>query len=698
VRSRRGWCAVVGGAAAWWSPVAWASPVAFTGDVEADFVVPDVAWLADGSARDIGFPSDPVSGMDVRAMAFTYDSATDTLLVGVDTWFDPTWGRDAIAGDVDGNGNPGTIDPSLAPTNADRIDFGGGETFSVAFDVDQDGNYDLIVGVPIGVSLSGFRAAAPDDFVLSFSPGYAFGADLPAHRGPVPRSPSAAAPNLELAVPAFSQVVPSSGADADPRSFRVYAHFDSLDAPSFGRDSVPASLAGADLCIGTDLDADGVSTCQGDCDDLNPVVRPGAAEACDGLDGNCDGLVPAIEVGFPAADCADQDGDGLSRAEERDTWGTNPADPDSDDDGLLDGEEVLQHQTDPLSADSDGGGVSDGDEVRRDLTDPNEAGDDDPDRDGLDNDEEASFGTDPERADSDADGIHDGAEVQTHGTDPLDQDTDGDGLGDGEELLFHGTEPLEPDTDDGGRSDGDEVLQDDTDPLNGADDLADNDGDGIVDLQEQVLGTDPRDPDSDDDGLGDGAEIAVHTTDPLDADTDGGGVEDGDEVGAGLDPRDAGDDVRFYDLDEDGLVDPDEAAYGTDPRDADSDDDGLNDGAEVRVHGTDPLAADTDLDRLDDGSEVGTRGTDPLEPDTDRDGLSDGDEVLDLGTNPLAADTDAGGTGDGDEIEVGTDPLDPKDDLPSGYFAGGLGGCATGGVGRVGWLWIGLVLFGRRRR
>ena len=42
-------------------------------------------------------------------------------------------------------------------------------------------------------------------------------------------------------------------------------------------------------CYDTDLD--GVTTCENDCDDGNSSVYPGAAEACDGKDNNCDGVV-----------------------------------------------------------------------------------------------------------------------------------------------------------------------------------------------------------------------------------------------------------------------------------------------------------------------------------------------------------------------------------------------------------------------
>jgi len=50
-----------------------------------------------------------------------------------------------------------------------------------------------------------------------------------------------------------------------------------------------------------DLDRDGFPAGE-DCDDTNPAIRPGAEELCDGLDGDCDGELPADE--------ADLDGDG----------------------------------------------------------------------------------------------------------------------------------------------------------------------------------------------------------------------------------------------------------------------------------------------------------------------------------------------------------------------------------------------------
>lgn len=64
--------------------------------------------------------------------------------------------------------------------------------------------------------------------------------------------------------------------------------------------SVQALAAG---CTTTDADGDGYSTCTGDCNDLDPGAKPGAAEVCDGRDNNCNGTVD---------EAADADADGFS--------------------------------------------------------------------------------------------------------------------------------------------------------------------------------------------------------------------------------------------------------------------------------------------------------------------------------------------------------------------------------------------------
>jgi predicted outer membrane repeat protein len=119
---------------------------------------------------------------------------------------------------------------------------------------------------------------------------------------------------------------------------------------------------------------------------------------------------------------------------------------------------------------------------------------------------------------------------------------------------------------------------------------ADDDGDGLTNLEEYAWGTDPHNWDTDGDGLSDGDEVNIHSTDPLNPDTDGDGIPDGWEVQHGLDPLDPTD--ANLDSDGDGLTDYEEYLLGTDPNNWDTDGDGISDGSEVN-QGYDPLDPDS---------------------------------------------------------------------------------------------------------
>lgn len=79
------------------------------------------------------------------------------------------------------------------------------------------------------------------------------------------------------------------------------------DGPPTPEDPVDTGLPGE---CGVDQDGDGFAACD-DCDDTDPAVHPGAFEACDGLDTDCDGTVEGEEDldfdGVPdCALCADE--------------------------------------------------------------------------------------------------------------------------------------------------------------------------------------------------------------------------------------------------------------------------------------------------------------------------------------------------------------------------------------------------------
>ncbi len=94
----------------------------------------------------------------------------------------------------------------------------------------------------------------------------------------------------------------------------------------------------------SDNDGDGIDENQGDCNDNNASVYPGAAEVCgDGIDQDCDGADLICENAE-----IDSDGDGLTNHEEIDTYLTDPNKADTDGDGYSDGEEVA-NGWDPLS-------------------------------------------------------------------------------------------------------------------------------------------------------------------------------------------------------------------------------------------------------------------------------------------------------------------------------------------------------------
>jgi len=366
----------------------------------------------------------------------------------------------------------------------------------------------------------------------------------------------------------------------------------------------------------------------------------------------------------------DTDSDGLSNVDEV-RMGTNPFDIDSDDDLVADADEVYHYGTDPLDADTDDDRLIDGYEIYTYFTDPLDPDtDDDEFMDGAEVSYWLANGIDP-NSDSDGNGLpnildpdsdkdtfiegetfidmRDGLEVQYGMTLPWLADTDGDGLEDGKEIAFWlgylSSRKLDPmgdidgdgipniqdwDSDSDKLSDGEEFdtfewdVERHSDPV-----LTDTDFDGLGDFDElKIYGTHCNNIDTDRDALYDYEEVKIHGTDPHKWDTDDDEMPDRWEVDMLTNPTNPD---AYDDPDGDNLVNIEEYRNYCDPRDADSDNDLLDDGAEIKIHYTDPLRPDSDDDKILDGEEVetGTDGyiTNPLSPDSDGDGFGDFEEV-----------------------------------------------------------------------
>ncbi|MCK6529837.1 choice-of-anchor D domain-containing protein [Myxococcota bacterium] len=147
-----------------------------------------------------------------------------------------------------------------------------------------------------------------------------------------------------------------------------------------------------------DGDGDGFVACAGDCDDSDPEVRPGAIEACDGVDQDCDGLVD------DGTECFDDDGDGHSELGGDCHDGDPAIGP-----GFPEVQNGVDDDCDGLVDEGTGPGDTDGDgytEAGGDCMEGNGAvhpgADEVPD--GLDNDCDGLVDEDPLASDDDGDG------------------------------------------------------------------------------------------------------------------------------------------------------------------------------------------------------------------------------------------------------------------------------------------------------
>jgi len=203
--------------------LALAAPIALTGNVETDFAAtnPDVQITKVSSdPMNIGQATAItnqgwISGWAIKDIRTSYNPATDTLAVGLDT-FRNAKGLQSIVGDSDGNGDPGGASGIMAAAGGqDPAHLGGRKSVAVAFAPNgaggpgTPGTPAVIAGVPAnkaaaGPGLDGFSVAAYKGNDLGLA--YNFGKNLPQYQGALAFDPSARHPGLEFTVDHFSKI------------------------------------------------------------------------------------------------------------------------------------------------------------------------------------------------------------------------------------------------------------------------------------------------------------------------------------------------------------------------------------------------------------------------------------------------------------------------------------------------------------
>jgi uncharacterized repeat protein (TIGR02543 family) len=228
-------------------------------------------------------------------------------------------------------------------------------------------------------------------------------------------------------------------------------------------------------------------------------------------------------------------------------------------------------------------------------------------------------------------------------TSPTVADADGDGLNDGQEQTAN-TNPLSADTDGDGLKDGDEINLTQTNPLS-----VDSDGDTISDASE--------DPDGD--GLSNLLEVNTHGTNPLVADTDGDSYSDSYELSNSSNPLNASSLPTYQlTLSSGGVVTggsfafTGNLAHGTNATLTATPATGyVFSGWSGNASGT-----DNPLTLLMNGNKTVGAAFAQDSRDSDGDGLTNYQELIDHGTNPNLADSNDDGLQDGLALDLGKNP------------------------------------------
>ena len=409
-----------------------------------------------------------------------------------------------------------------------------------------------------------------------------------------------------------------------------------------------------------------------DCDDGEAAINPAAAEVCDGLDNDCDGLVDDDDSSVTGTSTwyydADEDGYGGARlsvaacdapsgyvadftdCDDLDS-SSNPGaaetcdGADNDCDGTVDEPDAA----DALSwyADSDGDGYGDSASSSVACDAPSGTVADASDCDDGDAAINPAASEVCDGVDNDCDGLVDGDDASVTGSATWYADSDGDGYGDATSSTEACSVPAGYVADATDCDDGDGA----TNPAaSEVCDSVDNDCDGLVDDDDSsVTGTTVWYADYDSDGYGGSWLSVVACTQPSGFVSDDTDCDDGD---ASAWPG-AEEVCDGADNDCDGTVDEPDATDASTWY-ADSDGDGYGDASDAQIACSQPSGHGADDTDCDDGDAAINPGAGELcnGVDDDCDGLLDEDDPDITGTSTWYTDGDGDGFGDAGSTTV----------------------------------------------